>query len=96
MSYGENINAGKGTVTVTLKGNGMEAGTLTIKTTTGEPLPTLAGGSDVRIVPMIINANFDNPNDPLNEYVMSLSDNLMPTMMLLMQKLPMSVLMLMM
>ena len=82
--------------TVTLKGNGMEAGTVTIKTTTGEPLPTLAGGSDVRIVPMIINANFDNPNDPLNEYVMSLSDNLMTTMMLLMQKLPMSVLMLMM
>lgn len=81
---------------VTLKGNDMEVGSVTVKTTTGDPLPTLATGNDVRIAPMIINADFDNPNDPLNKYVESLSDNAMTTMMLLMQKLPMSVLMLVM
>ena len=81
---------------VILKGNDVEIGTLTVKTTTGDPLPTLATGNNVRIAPMIINADLDNPNDPLNKYVESLGDNAMTTMMLLMQKLPMSVLMLVM
>lgn len=74
--------------------NGLELVKIVVENESCDPLPTLAGGENVRIGQLISQSDPDDENSPLNQYLASLQGALMQNVIVIAQNLPTSLMML--